>query len=34
MTALLFAVVVGAVTLALAVDVAVVIGWLQNRWPR
>jgi hypothetical protein len=32
--ALLFVLVVGAVTLALAVDVAVVIGCLQNRWPR
>ena len=32
--AALMLVVVGAVVIALVVDVAVVVGWLQNRWPR
>ena len=30
--ALLFALVVGMVTLALAVDLAAVVGWLKGRW--
>jgi hypothetical protein len=32
--ALLFVLVLGAATLALVVDVAAVVGWLQKRWPR
>jgi hypothetical protein len=30
--ALLFVVVVGAIVLALIVDVAAVVGWLRRRW--
>jgi hypothetical protein len=30
--ALLFVLVLGAVTLALVVDVAAVVGWLRRRW--
>ena len=32
--ALLFVVVTGAVTLAIAVNVVVVVGWLRRRWWR
>jgi hypothetical protein len=32
MTTLLLVLVVGAVVLALAVDVAVVLSWLRRRW--
>jgi hypothetical protein len=32
MTALLFVAVVGAVTLALAIDLAAAIGWLRQQW--
>jgi hypothetical protein len=31
--ALLFVVVVGAVLLALGVDLAALAGWLRRRWP-
>jgi hypothetical protein len=34
MTALLLVLVVGVVTLALAVDVAAVLGWLKAIWQR
>jgi hypothetical protein len=32
MTAVLMLVVIGAVTLALAVDVAAALAWLRRRW--
>jgi hypothetical protein len=34
MTVLLFVLVVGAVTLALAVDIAAAIGWVRRRFFR
>ena len=32
MDALLFVIVLGALVLALAVDVAALLGWLRRRW--
>jgi hypothetical protein len=32
MTAVLFVLVLGAVTLALVVDLAALLGWLRRRW--
>ena len=32
--ALLFLFVIGAMVLALVIDIAVVIGWLRRWWPR
>jgi hypothetical protein len=34
MNALLFVIILGAVALAVAVDVAAVAVWLRRRWPR
>jgi hypothetical protein len=33
MDALLFILIVGAVVLALGIDIGALVGWLRRRWP-